>query len=44
MLYAHIVNNKPLEVTPMQVRQQIAVMEECHNQNPMIGEGGIYKK
>jgi predicted dehydrogenase len=35
MLYNHIVNNAPLEVTPRQVRQQIAVMEECHRQNPM---------
>ena len=35
MLYNHIVNNAPLEVTPQQVRQQIAVMEECHRQNPM---------
>lgn len=35
MLYNHIANNAPLEVTPQQVRQQIAVMEECHRQNPM---------
>jgi predicted dehydrogenase len=35
MLYGHIVNKAPLEVTPQQVRQQIAVMEECHRQNPM---------
>lgn len=35
MLYNHIVNNAALEVTPQQVRQQIAVMEECHRQNPM---------
>ena len=35
MLYNHIVNNAPLEVTPQQVRQQIAVIEECHRQNPM---------
>ena len=35
MLYEHIVNNAPLEVTPQQVRQQIAVMEEAHRQNPM---------
>lgn len=33
MLYQTIVNGKPLEVTPQQVRQQIAVMEECHRQN-----------
>lgn len=35
MLYDHIVNNGPLEVTPAQVRRQIAVIEECHRQNPM---------
>jgi predicted dehydrogenase len=35
MLYEHIVNNAPLEVTLQQVRQQIAVMEECHRQNPL---------
>ena len=35
MLYEHMVNGAPLEVTPGQVRQQIAVMEECHRQNPM---------
>ena len=23
-----------LEITPQEVRQQIAVMEECHRQNP----------
>lgn len=35
MLYGHIVNGGTLEITPQQVRQQIAVMEECHRQNPM---------
>ena len=35
MLYNHIVNNAPLEITPQQVRRQIAVIEECHRQNPM---------
>jgi len=35
MLYNHIADGAPLEVTPQQVRQQIAVMEECHRQNPM---------
>ena len=35
MLYEHMVNGVPLEVTPKQVRQQIAIMEECHRQNPM---------
>jgi len=36
MLYKHIVKGAPLEVTPLQVRQQIAVIEECHRQNPHI--------
>jgi len=35
MLYNHIVNGGPLEITPKHVRQQIMVMEECHRQNPM---------
>jgi len=35
MLYEHMINGAPLEVTPQQVRQQIAVMEECHRQNPL---------
>ena len=35
MLYNHMINGGPLEITPQQVRQQIAVMEECHRQNPM---------
>ncbi|MFH5181374.1 Gfo/Idh/MocA family protein [Paenibacillus sp. TAB 01] len=34
MLYNTLVHGKELEVTPQQVRQQIAVMEECHRQNP----------
>lgn len=29
-----LVRNKPLEVTPQQVRRQIAVMEQCYRQNP----------
>ena len=36
MLYNHVVKGEELEVTPEQVRQQIAVIEECHNQNPHI--------
>lgn len=36
MLYKHIVQGEPLGVTPQQVRQQIAVIEECHRQNPQI--------
>ena len=35
MLYEHMVNGGVLEITPQQVRQQIAVMEECHRQNPL---------
>ncbi|HRU05857.1 MAG TPA: Gfo/Idh/MocA family oxidoreductase [Candidatus Brocadiia bacterium] len=36
MLYDHMVNKKPLLVTPQQVRQQIAVIQECQRQNPQI--------
>lgn len=35
MLYKTLVNGKPLEITPQQVRQQIAVIEECHRQNKL---------
>ncbi|NHN29895.1 Gfo/Idh/MocA family protein [Paenibacillus agricola] len=35
MLYDTMVNGKPLEITPQHVRQQIAVMDECHRQNPL---------
>ncbi|MDR0495740.1 MAG: Gfo/Idh/MocA family oxidoreductase [Treponema sp.] len=31
----HLINGKPLVVTPEQVRQQIWVMEEAHRQNPL---------
>lgn len=34
MLYATLTEGKPLVVTPEQVRQQIAIIEECHRQNP----------
>ncbi|MDD3925323.1 MAG: Gfo/Idh/MocA family oxidoreductase [bacterium] len=34
-LYDALVNGAPLVVTPQQVRQQIAVIEECHRQNPL---------
>lgn len=34
MLYATLTNGEPLKVTPLEVRQQIAVMEECFRQNP----------
>ncbi len=38
MLYKTLVDEAPLEVTPQQVRQQIAVIEECHRQNPLSQE------
>ncbi len=34
-VYDHLMEGVPLVVTPQQVRQQIAVMEECHRQNPL---------
>lgn len=34
-LYAHMTEGAPLEVTVDQVRRQIAVIEECHRQNPL---------
>ncbi|MEG2931376.1 MAG: Gfo/Idh/MocA family oxidoreductase, partial [Ruthenibacterium sp.] len=34
-VYEHLVNGTPLTVTPEQIKQQIAVMEECHRQNPL---------
>jgi scyllo-inositol 2-dehydrogenase (NADP+) len=34
-LYDALTKGSPLEVTPDQVRQQIAVIEECHRQNPL---------
>ncbi len=36
-LYDALTIGTPLEVTPEQVRQQIAVIEECHRQNPLGG-------
>jgi len=36
MLYRTLSEGAPLEVTPEQVRQQMAVMEECRRQNPHI--------
>ncbi|NIA13326.1 MAG: Gfo/Idh/MocA family oxidoreductase [Nitrospiraceae bacterium] len=36
MLYKTLAQGVPLEVTPEEVRQQIAVIEECHRQNPHI--------
>jgi hypothetical protein len=34
MLYNTLANGEPLLVTLEEVRRQIAVMEECFNQNP----------
>jgi scyllo-inositol 2-dehydrogenase (NADP+) len=34
-LYDAVVHGAALVVTPQQVRQQIAVIEECHRQNPL---------
>ncbi|MCC6444064.1 MAG: Gfo/Idh/MocA family oxidoreductase [Armatimonadetes bacterium] len=39
MLHRSLHKVAPLEITPQQVRQQIAVIEECHRQNPHIYEG-----
>lgn len=36
MLYKALVKGAPLEITPQEVRRQIAVIEECHRQNPHI--------
>lgn len=36
MLYKTLTKDAPLEITPQHVRQQIAVIEECHRQNPQI--------
>ena len=35
MVYNHIVNDAPLLITLKQVRQQVAVFEEAHRQNPI---------
>jgi predicted dehydrogenase len=34
-VYDHLVDGTPLVVTPEQVKQQIAVINECHRQNPL---------
>ena len=34
-LYKTLTEGAPLVITPEQVRQQIAVIEECHRQNPL---------
>jgi predicted dehydrogenase len=36
MLYGVLCEGKKLQVTPEQVRRQMAVVEECHKQNPHI--------
>lgn len=36
MLYRALAEGQPLEITPQQVRRQIAVIEQCHRQNPQI--------
>lgn len=36
MLYRTLTEGVPLEVTPEQVRRQIAVIQACHRQNPQI--------
>lgn len=36
MLHKTLTTGAPLEITPQQVRQQIAVIEECQRQNPEI--------
>jgi scyllo-inositol 2-dehydrogenase (NADP+) len=40
MLYRTLVYGEPLEVTPQQVRRQMAVMEACRRQNPHIYQDG----
>ncbi|MFP4443358.1 MAG: gfo/Idh/MocA family oxidoreductase, partial [Spirochaetia bacterium] len=36
MIYAHLTEGVPLEVTPQQVRRQAEVIRECRRQNPTI--------
>lgn len=36
MLHHSLTTGAPLEITPEQVRQQMAVMEECRRQNPHV--------
>lgn len=35
MIYEYLTEGTPMEIMPYQVKQQIAVIEECHRQNPM---------
>ena len=34
-IYAVLREGAKLEITPQQVRVQVAVVEECHRQNPL---------
>ncbi len=34
-IYEHLTEGKPLIIRPEQVRQQIAVIRKCHEQNPL---------
>lgn len=34
-IYEHLTDGKPLIIKPEQVRQQLAVIRECHEQNPL---------
>jgi len=36
MLHKTLTSGAPLEITPEQVRRQIAVIEECRRQNPQV--------
>ncbi|MFC5704042.1 Gfo/Idh/MocA family protein [Cohnella faecalis] len=40
MLYRTLVEGAPLEITPLQVRRQLEVMEACRKQNPHIYKQG----
>ena len=40
MLHRSLTLGAPLEITPQQVRRQIAVIEECRRQNPQIYQQG----
>lgn len=39
-LHESLTEGRPLAVTPAEVRRQIAVIEECHRQNPLSRIGG----
>jgi hypothetical protein len=41
MLYNTLACGKELEVTPQQVRRQIAVIAQCYRQNPRFAAGPI---